>query len=151
MAALALKLEGDVLAAQRGDREAFTRLVDATRNLVCSIVVAIVRDIDASEDVAQEVFLATWHGIRRLRKAASFLPWLRQLARNQAHASLRAQRRQRRRIEYAATDAVLARAADPSPPASEHLVSAEEKQVLTTVIDGLPEDAREVVTLYYRE
>ncbi len=149
MSAPALQLDGDVLAAQRGDREAFTRLVDVTRNLVCSIVVTVMRDIDASEDVAQEVFLAAWQGIRRLRNAASFLPWLRQLARNQAHACLRAQRRRRRRLEYA--DAALARAADPSPAASEDLVSAEEKQVLTDVIDSLPEDAREIVTLYYRE
>lgn len=43
MSATTLQLEFDVLLAQGGDRETFTRLVDATRNLVCSIVVAVVR------------------------------------------------------------------------------------------------------------
>jgi len=35
-------------------KEAFASLVDATRTLVCSIALAILRDVEASRDVAQE-------------------------------------------------------------------------------------------------
>src|SRR4051794_26360974 len=82
-------LEPHVLAAAEGDREAFARLVDATGSLVCSIAVAILRDVEMSRDVAQDVFLAAWQNLRKLRNPASFLPWLRQMTRNQAHQALR--------------------------------------------------------------
>ena len=96
--ALSSALEPDVLAAQRGDRDAFARLVDASRNVVCSVTLAIVRDVARSEDLAQEVFLAAWKGLGKLRSAASFLPWLRQLARNHANMAIRTNVRQRRRL-----------------------------------------------------
>ena len=70
---------GDVDAARRGDQTAFARLVEATCTLVSSIALAIVRDPDVSRDITQDVFLAAWHDIRKLREASSFLPWLRQI------------------------------------------------------------------------
>ena len=39
-------LDVQVRAAARGDQEAFARLVDATRVLVCSIALAILRDVE---------------------------------------------------------------------------------------------------------
>jgi RNA polymerase sigma factor (sigma-70 family) len=149
---LALALDQDVLAAQAGDREAFTRLVDAYRNVVTSIVTAILRDVTASEDVAQEVFLSAWQGLGKLRNPASFLPWLRQLTRNQAHHFVRGRARYRRRHDQTdIEDDLLATAADPRPIASEKLISDEEKQVLAEVMEQLPDEAREIITLYYRE
>src|SRR4051794_5851125 len=82
-------LELHVRAAAQGDAEAFARLVDASRTLVCSIALAILRDVEASQDVAQDVFLAAWRDLGKLRNPASFLPWLRQMTRNRAHHVLR--------------------------------------------------------------
>ncbi len=143
-------LDADVLAAQAGDREAFTRLVDAYRTVVCSIVTAVLRDLETAEDVAQEVFLAAWQGLGKLRNPASFLPWLRQLARNQAHFSARTRGRRQRR-QPLADDELIARAVDPSPDASDRLADAEQLDRLADALERLPDDAREVVTLYYRE
>lgn len=53
-------LESDVLRAGNGDEAAFARLVERTANTVCSIALAIVRNVEASEDIAQEAFLAAW-------------------------------------------------------------------------------------------
>lgn len=145
----ALALEEDVRAAQRGDRAAFTRLVDAYRSLVSSIAAAILRDVEAGEDVAQEVFLSAWQGIGRLHNPQSFAPWLRQVARNQARMAARGRARRRRRM--ADDEELVAVAADPSPGARDRLVSEEERAVLAGVLDDLPDDAREIVTLYYRE
>jgi len=79
----------DVTLAQGGDSAAFTRLVDATRGVVGAITLAIVRDPQASQDVAQEVFLEAWATMRTLRNPESFLPWIRQVSRNLAHEHLR--------------------------------------------------------------
>lgn len=70
----AATLEFQVRAAARGDQETFAYLVDATRTLVGSIALAILRDVEASHDVAQDVFLSAWRDLGKLRNPASFLP-----------------------------------------------------------------------------
>jgi len=149
-------LDDLVSAAAGGDRDAFARLVDETRGLVASIALAILRDVDVSRDVAQDVLLVAWRDLRKLREPASFLPWLRQITRNRAHHVLRARVRARRVIgEPASPDGVdlderLATACA-APLASEVLVAEEQRTRLAEAIEALPDEAREVVTLYYRE
>jgi RNA polymerase sigma factor (sigma-70 family) len=139
-----------VPAAAEGDREAFAALVDGTRTVVSSIALAIVRDVELSRDVAQDVFLAAWRDLAQLRDPNSFLPWLRQLTRHRAYHVLRSERRRSRRFEADTVDA-LGAATDPRPSADAVMLAAEERRLLTLVLDELPDDAREIVTLYYRE
>ena len=142
-------IAADVAAAQRGDSAAYARLVDAYRNVVCSISLGIVRDLDASEEVAQEVFVAAWRDLAKLRNAASFGPWLRQLTRNRARQHLRSHQRRERRLTLVGDR--LESEPDPAQLAHDELVRAEDQRRLLLAIDELPDDAREVVTLYYRE
>jgi RNA polymerase sigma factor (sigma-70 family) len=144
-------LEPQVLAAAEGDREAFASLVEATGSLVCSIALAILRDVETSRDVAQDVFLAAWQNLRKLRNPASFLPWLRQMTRNRAHHVLRSKVRSRKVVTDRESDDLLAAVVDARPGAGEILMAEEERRMLAVAIDELPDEAREVVTLYYRE
>jgi len=146
-----ISLAAHVPAAARGDREAFATLVDATRSVVSSIALAIVRDVELSRDVAQDVFLLAWRDLKDLRDPNSFLPWLRQLTRHRAYHLLRTERRRARRIATDETDVLLGMAVDPQPDAGAQLLAAEERRLLEVVLDELPDEAREVVTLYYRE
>lgn len=146
----AVQLAPDVTAAARGDQRAFGRLVNATASTVTSIALAILRDVELSRDVAQEVYLMAWRDLRRLRDPHSFLPWLRQVTRNRAHQALRAHVR-RRRHHAPDADTLLAAAADPRPDAMERLVAAEERAAIEEALGSLPASAREVVVLYYRE
>src|SRR5690242_7048347 len=118
-----------IIAAQRGDLAAYTRLVDAYRNLVCSVSLPIVRDVDASQEVAQEVFLAAWLSLPRLRNPDSFLPWLRQLTRNRARHFARTRRRFWRRYP-SLSDEALATAPDPAAAPSDDLQRAEDERRL---------------------
>ena len=95
---VAFPLQDDVIAAASGDQVAFGRLVETTRTVVTSITLAILRDSEASADVAQDVFISAWTGLSRLKDPTSFLPWIRQLARNRAHHALRSRIRLGRRI-----------------------------------------------------
>ena len=90
------RLDVLVESAAGGDVDAFGQLLNATSGMVTSIVLAIVRDVDMSQDIAQEVFLSAWRDLKKLRNPASFLPWLRQIARNHAHHALRTRIRRRR-------------------------------------------------------
>jgi len=140
-----------VAAAAGGDRAAFADLVSETSGLVSSIALAIVRDLDVSRDVAQDVFLATWRDLSKLRNPASFLPWLRQITRNRAHHVLRTHVRARRKRLLGDADAVLETIADPGPDAAARLLAAEDRLALGEALAGLPDETREVLTLYYRE
>jgi RNA polymerase sigma factor (sigma-70 family) len=144
-------IEEELPAAARGDREAFALLVDGTRNIVASIALAIVRDAELSRDIAQDVFLAAWRDLGQLRDPRSFLPWLRQLTRHRAYHVLRTERRRTRRITTAETDALLASALDPRPGAHADMAAADDRQILAAVLDELPDETREVVTLFYWE
>ena len=144
-------LDSLVLTAARGDAEAYAELVSRTSGLVSSVTLAIVRDFDLSRDVAQEVFLALWRDLKNLRNPVSFLPWLRQTARNRAHAALRSHIRRRRLGEAGDFDATLAKAADPRPNPAEQMAKNEEARVLKAALDALPDETREIVILFYRE
>ena len=135
----------DIPRAAAGDRQAFVRLVEAYANTVTSIAMAISRDIHASQDIAQEVFLVAWRDMRKLRNPSSFLPWIRQITRNHAIEWLRARKGER------GSDEILAAAVDSRPIASEALEHDERQRIVNEVIDELPDDAREVVTLFYKE
>jgi RNA polymerase sigma factor (sigma-70 family) len=140
-----------VTAAACGDAQAFGAIVDATSGMVSSITLAILRDLDLSRDVAQEVFLAAWKDLARLRNPASFLPWLRQTARNRANDALRTKIRQRRTVFSGDEDDLLATVADPRADTAGTLLAEEELRILSRAIDDLPDETREVVVLFYRE
>lgn len=144
-------LESLVLAASRGDSEAYGQLVSETSSLVSSIALAIVRDFDLSRDVAQDVFLSAWRDLKSLRNPASFLPWLRQTVRNRAKTALRSGARRRKLGEAGMLDEMLPAVIDPGPSVTDRMILEEESQALAEALDSLPEETREVLTLYYRE
>lgn len=148
---LDLLIDRELPAAARGDRDAYARLVDATRTVVASIALAIVRDAELSRDIAQDVFLGAWRDLGQLREPRSFLPWLRQMTRHRAYHVLRTERRRQRRISLDEADTLLDQAVDARPGAEAMLLADEDRRVLTAVLDTLPDDTREVVTLFYRE
>lgn len=136
----------DVEAAKRGDRNAYARLVQRHQRVVSSITLAITTDVGASEDAAQEAFLAGWRDLARLESAESFGPWICQIARNRSHDILR-----RRKNTAPAAPDELERAADPDPDALEALLTVETERLISGALLALPEDSREVMVLYYRE
>ncbi|HEX4565603.1 MAG TPA: sigma-70 family RNA polymerase sigma factor [Vicinamibacterales bacterium] len=144
-------LEPLVAAAAGGDRAAFATLVSETSGVVSSIALAIVRDLDVSRDVAQDVFLAAWRDLRKLRNPASFLPWLRQLTRNRAHHVLRTHVRAKRRLGVGDAEAMLETLVDPQPGVTDAMIAAEDRTALAEALAEMPDDTREVLTLFYRE
>ncbi|KAF1694939.1 RNA polymerase sigma factor [Pseudoxanthomonas koreensis] len=146
---LDLMLRTELPAARRGNREAFGRIVSACQNTVTAIALAITRDVQASEDIAQEAFLSAWQRLDRLRNSASFLPWLRQITRNLARDWLRAQAQ--RPLSGEAAEIAIGMAADPSPEPSDRLLRGEAEAAAEDIISALPEDSREVLLLFYRE
>src|SRR5512137_2887651 len=110
--------DAEVLLASRGDREAFARLVAATRSLVASIAFVELRDVEAAQDVAQDVYLQVWDALHELRTPASFLPFLRQVTRLRAR---RVAERRAREVSGPVAEELLAGAIDPALDAGSRL------------------------------
>jgi len=147
---LASVIDDRLPAARAGDDRAFAELVAATQGIVASIALAIVRDVQHSEDVAQEVYLQVWTKLDELRNADSFLPWLREMTRNRSRDSLRRRKSRPGDAPNADPDREFARLTA-RDRASDALVADERARALDEAFDALEPEVREVLTLYYRE
>ena len=71
-----------MLRVKRGDREAFTELVDKFKQPVLNLVYRTVHDLTEAEDLTQHVFLQVYKSAHRYEVAAKFSTWLFTIARN---------------------------------------------------------------------
>ncbi|MFT4806716.1 MAG: RNA polymerase sigma factor (sigma-70 family) [Paraglaciecola sp.] len=140
----------DVTLAQSGDQQAFGRLINQTRNLVSSIALSIVKDLDNSEDVAQQVYIGAWQNMSELKNTNSFLPWLRQMTRYKALNFLR-DNKTRQKVEGEEADLILSQFCDPKLDIDSSMHRDQSDLILRDFISQLPSECREIVLLYYRE
>lgn len=71
-----------VRACQRGDREAFDRLVERYQRDVYRLCYRYVGHHEDANDLAQEVFLRAWRSVGRFRGDSSFSTWIYRIAVN---------------------------------------------------------------------
>lgn len=143
-------LQQDVMLAQQGNIQAYERLITASQNLVTSIALAIVKDVDDSEEIAQQVFVSVWQNINKLKNANSFLPWIRQSTRYTAYNFMR-NNKSKHRLDSQQADELLEQLIDPQISNDDSLIQDNKNAILQGFIDKLASDEREIVLLYYRE
>ena len=68
-----------VVRAQIGDRRAYDQIVHRFQDMAVGYASALLGDFHLAEDAAQEAFVAAWNELPRLREAAAFPGWFRQL------------------------------------------------------------------------
>jgi RNA polymerase sigma-70 factor (ECF subfamily) len=118
------------LAAARGDQVALQHLIRATQADVWRFCAHLGDPADA-DDLTQEVYLRAIKALPRFRGDASIRTWLLAIARRSVADHIRSQQRRRTAAPSAAPNA--------SPP--------DDRVVLRTVVDGLPEDRRTAFVL----
>jgi RNA polymerase sigma-70 factor (ECF subfamily) len=138
----ALSREGEreaIEASQRGEREAFDRLVLRYQRDVYRLCYRFVNNHEDANDLAQEVFLRAWRAIPRFRGQSAFSTWLYRIAVN-ACLNFRAQRR----FPMQELPDVLR---DPGPGAEARLESDDEARRVRAAIARLPEKQRATLIL----
>src|SRR5436853_3158122 len=121
------KSDAELVAASRaGNREAFGQIVRRYAGLISGLIYSSCGDLSASEDIAQETFLAAWKSLSGLREPQKLAAWLCQIARHRMLDQNRESARENARLaraitKYDATD---------SPRPDEQAMSAEEREVL---------------------
>jgi RNA polymerase sigma-70 factor (ECF subfamily) len=80
--------------AQRGDREAFAVLADASIDRLYNLAQLMLADADLAEDAVQEALIASWRDLRSLRDPDRFTPWLHRILIRCVYRAARNERRQ---------------------------------------------------------
>ncbi len=136
---------------QGGEREAFGFLVEKYQRRVFSVVFNLLRRRDLVEDVAQEVFIKAFLGIRGYDFRASFGTWVSQIAVNHCYDYLRREKVSRVSYYSALSEErqreLEARLESPEPGG----FTAEQQTVLRDLVGKLleraPAEDRVVLTL----
>jgi RNA polymerase sigma-70 factor (ECF subfamily) len=137
-----------VVAARRGEREAFRALYERHRPMVVRLAEAF-GGLDADEvaDVVQDSFIHAYNSLEALRVPSQFKPWLLSIARHRCLNHRQGQKFSRKAVEQ------LARSVpEPVPAPQAALEREEERQLVRELIAALPEGAeKRTATLFYLE
>jgi RNA polymerase sigma-70 factor (ECF subfamily) len=139
-----------VRLSQGGSEAAFEDLVRRHQQRVCALVNGILRRPDDVEDVAQQVFLKAYLGIKRFDQRAAFSTWLYKIAVNECWDYLR--KKKVRPLVYEADlseeqvsrlDGIVSADRPPEGPNDR----AEARELLERMLDTLPEQDRQLLLL----
>ncbi len=128
-----------VEACQRGEREAFDRLVERYQRDIYRLCYRYVNNHEDANDMAQEVFLKAYRAIGRFRGDSSFSTWLYRIAVNTC-LNFRASRRPE-------TQELPEALPDRTKGVSERLESDEASARIRAAVRRLPEKQRATVIL----
>ena len=143
--------EALVLAASKGDLEAFNQLVLSYQDLAYHHAYSLMGDPASAEDVAQESFVKAFQGLNGFR-GGSFRSWLLRIVTNCAYDILRRSQRHPSQPLFPEDDngEELESApwlADPSASVQDAVEKAELSEEIRQLMEQLPEAYRNVLTL----
>ncbi|MBV9614872.1 MAG: RNA polymerase sigma factor [Ktedonobacteraceae bacterium] len=138
--------------------DAFEELSARYREIIYRHVLSTVHDSDAAEDVVQEVFLRIWTHAEQWNERGTFKAWLFRIATNLALNYLRTLRRRRQQPLETPSDPLDEDDESSIPewmtnhalPGPEIIVEqGERSRLLQQLVNGLPEEKREVFRLIH--
>ncbi len=130
---------GDLERARAGDARAVEALIATFGERIFHLALQILRDREAAEDAAQEIWVRALEKLPRFRGESAFGTWLYRLAINFCLGRKRTQTRR----------SALAPCPDEAEPQTEFTRQLETRLALETVLDQLPENL--ALTLMLRE
>lgn len=143
-----------VIACQAGSKEAMEYLVKKHQRSVYSLLYQLAPDWPDTSDLAQEVFIRVYKGIRSLRNPKTFRSWLNQIVVNLFYDELR---RRPRRLPTISIDApiesdsgesdLVREIPDPSLKPDERSLVHELDQFVKKAMAQLPEQFRTAIVL----
>lgn len=128
--------ENLVGACRRGDKAAYTPLVERHYRSVFAICLGMLGNVHDAEDIAQDTMLKGFLKINELGNAAVFRPWIMQIARNRCIDFLRRQKRSRQIV---------------AGPLTQPQNATNENHDLHQAITRLPSELRVPLVMYYFE
>ncbi len=135
-------------ASLAGSKDAFGRIVERYQPLICAITYTATGDFATSRQLAQETFIRAYKSLAQLKDLEKFRAYLCRIARNLVSKSIRQQRFDVIRDAHPLEDAASGKPLEPDP--GEIAISKEHQALVWRAIEGIPEQCREPIVLYYR-
>jgi RNA polymerase sigma factor (sigma-70 family) len=132
-----------VRSAQKGDAEAYSRLVSRFQDMAYGFAYAFLGDFYLAEDAAQEAFIEAYRCLPELKEPLGFPAWLKRILFKHCDRLTR-----RKTLELVPLDAQPAIASSMPTPA-EIAERQETAGRVQAAIQGLPVNQRVVTTLFY--
>ena len=136
-----------VSAVRGGDAQAYATIVHRFQTSITTLCAAILRDRQAAEELAQDVFVRAYERLSVFDVTRPMKPWLVKIAYRLAQRRRRSDARDTARLEGAAQ--TMQQRVSPEP--ADKLSVEERSNVLWQAVYCLPESQRTAVVLYYRE
>jgi RNA polymerase sigma-70 factor (ECF subfamily) len=132
-----------VQSALAGDQTAFTELVTRYQSAVYNMASRMLGDPTDAEDAAQEVFVRAWNQLHTFQLDRRFSTWLLSIASHHCIDVLR------RRKPTAPLDGVALYVQSDEPEPDEIVLRGEQREMVQSLINALPEKYKAVTLLRY--
>ena len=138
--------------ARAGDVDAFGELYQHTHRRIYQYIRQMVPTTGDAEDLMQEVYLRAWSGLKQLQANEAFWVWLHRIARNAV-----LDWRKRKQVSTVSLESTFTDDEDGETEPVEVAVWSENpeqialSEAMQEAVRSLPENHREVVTMYYLE
>lgn len=137
--------KADVIAARRGDQNAFASLVRSVQRPVYGLCLRLLANEAEASEVAQEAFLRAYQNLGRYDAERPFDLWVMAIARNLCLDLLR----RRSKVKSESVDDLKEVLPSSGQSQEEGVIAHEERLSLETAMATLSADDREVLALYY--
>ena len=128
-----------ILAAQKGDRSAFDRLVERHQRDIYRLCYRYVNNHEDASDLAQDSFLKAYRAIGRFRGDSAFATWLYRIAVN----TCLNYRSAKRMVQEELSESL----ADPAAPALQTMEEREQARQIREAVTRLPDRQRATLIL----
>ncbi|NKB71642.1 MAG: sigma-70 family RNA polymerase sigma factor [Candidatus Latescibacteria bacterium] len=129
--------------AQQGDKVAFGKLVRRYQDLAVGYAYAVLGDFHHAEDATQDAFVDAFNHIDQVYELRSFPAWLKKVVFKHCDRITR-----RQTLPTAPADTADHVPAD-QPDPHEHMERENRKDMVWDMLSKLPDNDRQVITLYY--
>lgn len=136
------ELESSIISAQKGNLEAYGRIVQRFQDMAYGYAYSILGDFDLAEDAAQEAFIQAYRELGSLRDVQAFANWFRRIVFTQCTRLTRGKHLSTVPLE----DAIDV----PAPEEPAQVIEARDmRERVMNAVGSLPEHERVVTTLFY--
>jgi len=130
---------------KKGDKEAFTWLVDTYQDMVYTICLRMLSNEADADEAAQDVFLKAYRSIHNFQEKSKFSTWLYRITYNQCISVIRKKVKIIDLVDEVPEDSI----SESDMSGLDRLSVEERGRYLKMAIEALPETDAVVVTLFY--
>lgn len=131
---------------RQGSMDAYSVLVNRHKNRVFTLILCRIKDREAAEELAQDVFIKLYRHLSGFRGEAAFATWLYQVTLNTVRDYCKARRR---KPVAAVLDTIKGWFAEEGNGPEEQVIAQEERQTVVSLLGKLPDKYRNVLYLYH--